>query len=226
MNRFVVALAGVLLVAAACGTGFGGWNRVGSPPYERGSGTAGTETRALTAFHAVAAAQGIAVTVEQGSADSAVIHLDDNLLGHVETVVESGTLHVRLTGNIETHVIARVEVVATTVLDSVSADTGASLDLRHVDATQLGVRASTGARVHLDGRADALDLRVDMGSTAELEDLSVAKATVAIATGSRANVRAEQAVSGSCTVGSTLHLVSHPDSQTVSTDFSSSVVRD
>ena len=214
-------LAAVL--AAACVSGVGPLNRVGSPPYERGSGTAGTETRALAAFHAIEVGQGITATVESGTSDGATVTADDNLLGHVETIVTAGTLQVRITGSIETRLTPTVLVTASGQLDSVTATSAASLEVRHLEVSSLSVQANSAASVRVAGRADRLDLVLDAAGVAELRDLAVVDATVSIGTASRATARIANSVSGSCLTASTLHLVGQPRAQTVTTDITSKV---
>lgn len=221
--RLAAACGLVAVLGAACVSGIGPLNRVGSPPYERGSGTAGTETRTLTQFHAIEVGQGITATVEAGTTDGVTVTADDNLLGHVETFVSGGTLQVRITGSIETRLTPKVVVTASGQLDTVAATSAASVEIRHLEVSSLSVRANSAASVRVAGRADRLDLVLDSAGAAELGDLSVVDATVSIGTASRATARVTNSVSGSCLTASTLHLLGQPRTQSVTTDITSKV---
>ena len=220
--RVLSILVAVPLLVAGC-LASGSFTRIGSPPYERGSGTAATEHRTLAPFHEIDAAQAIQVVVRSGTSDEATVSFDDNLLAHIDTVVEDGILRVRFTGNVETRLVPRVDVVATGHLDGIAADSGASVEARDLDGASLAIRATSAATVRLAGRADRVDLSLDTAGVAELGDLTVADATVQLSTASRATIHAEGSISGSCVLASKLELVGQPRSQTVTTDTTSEI---
>jgi len=220
--RALTMLTAVALLTFGC-VASGGFNRVGMPPYDRGSNTAGAEQRTIGAFHAIEAGQAIKVVVVPGSTDSATVRFDDNLLGHVETIVEDGTLHIRMVGNVETRLTAQVDVVASGDLDRVAADSAATVEAPDLDVESLAVSATSAGTVRLAGHAKTLDLSLDSAGVAELGDLAVVDASVRLATASHATVHAEGSVSGSCLLASSLELVGSPRAQTVSTDVTSTV---
>jgi putative autotransporter adhesin-like protein len=216
---FLIAL---LLLTTGC-VANGGFTRIGSPPYDRGSGTPATEHRTLAAFHAIDAAQAIHVVVVTGPSDEATVRFDDNLLGHVETVVENGTLHIRMAGNVETQLTPQVDVIAAAGLDRIAADSAASVEARDLVVDALAVHATSAGTVRLTGQAAKLDLSLDTAAVAELGELAVTDASVRLATASRATIRAAGSVSGSCLVASSLELVGSPRTQTVSADATSTI---
>jgi len=220
--RALSVLIAAMLLTTGC-VANGGFTRIGSPPYDRGSDALATEQRTLTAFHAIDAAQAIHVVVVAGAADAATVRFDDNLLGHVETVVENGTLHIRMVGNVETRLTPQVDVVASTDLDRIAADSAASVEARDLAVDSLAVQATSAGTVRLAGQAAKLDLSLDAAGVAELGELAVIDASVRLATASRATVRAAGSVSGSCLVASSLDLVGTPRTQTVSTDATSTI---
>jgi hypothetical protein len=218
----VVVLAAALTLAA-CVAGNGGSHRIGSAPYEQGSGTLASETRALPGFHAVSATRGIEVSVSAGESSAATVSGDDNLLAHVTTEVADGTLVVAVEGSIETRSPLRVEVVSATPIDAIAAEVGATLDCEDLQPDTLAVRASSGSSIRAGGRAGSIVVTADTGSTVDLRNVTTADARVGVSTGSTVHVHATDAVSGSCTLGSTLQLHGSPTTVNVAADAGSTV---
>jgi len=226
-NRFnrplIVGLSALAFVAAGCLSSTAPLNRIGSPPYERGSGTSATETRPIVAFHAIEASQGVQVVVESGSNPAVIVTADDNLVSHIATTVVDGTLRIGVTGSIETRLPPKIRVISSGLLDSIIASSAVTVDVRHIEATALIVRATSASTVMVAGKVDRLDLHVEFASTAELSELEVTDAAVSVGSASRATARIANSVSGSCLTASTLELRGRPRSQSVTTDGTSSV---
>ncbi len=219
-----LAMTSALAVSVTgCAVGDGGSTKIGSAPYEQGSGTVATQTRELEAFHAVSASQGVVVFVSTGASNAASVTADDNLLAHVTTDVTDGTLAIAVDGSIETRHPLRVDVTVASPIDAIAADAGASVDCEDLQPASLVIRASSGASVRAGGRATSLELTVDTGSTVDLRDVEVAEARVAVTTGSTAHVHAIESVRGTCMLGSTIRLHGTPAKLAVDTDTSSSV---
>jgi Putative auto-transporter adhesin, head GIN domain len=224
--RLAAALVAVVSIAACSAIGVAGTTRIGSPPYERGSGHATTVSRSLAAFHAVAASQGVRVLLSTGAASGARVTVDDNLADNITTEVRDGTLHVDVSGSIETATPLDVSVTASTPLDGISVGTGASVDVEDLSAAALAVSVSTGARLRAGGRAGTIDLSVDTGATADMRNVEAGSARVHVSTGSTAYINVGASVLGDCTGGSTLHVRGAPATVDVATDVSSSVERE
>ncbi len=224
--RLGAVLAAIVSIAACSAVGVGAMTRVGSPPYERGSGHVTTVSRSLGAFHAVSASQGVRVAVSTGPSSGARVTVDDNLADNITTEVRDGTLHVDVSGSIETATPLDVSVTASAPLDEITVGTGASVDTEDVSAPALSVHVSTGASVRAGGRASSLDLFVNTGATADLRNVQAASAQVHVGTGSTAFVNAGTSVRGDCTGGSTLHVRGAPATLDVASDVSSSVTQD
>ncbi len=220
------ALAILLSIAACSAVGVGGTTRVGSPPYERGSGHVTTVARSLGAFHAVTAAQGVRVALSAGASSGARVTVDDNLADNITTEVRDGILHVEVSGSIETATPLDVAVTTSTPLDGISVGTGASVDTEDVSAGALAVSVSTGASIRAGGRASTIDLSVDTGATADMRNVEAGSAEVHVSTGSTAYVNVGASVRGDCTGGSTLHVRGAPATVDVAADVSSSVERE
>lgn len=222
--RMATALAAaVILTLAACTVTHGGSLKVGSAPYEQGSGRLTTETRPLDDFHAVSATRGVEVLVTTGSSPAATVTADDNLLAHVSTTVASGTLMVAIEGSIETSNPLKVEVTTVSPIDTIAADAGSSVDLEDLHPAALTVRASSGASVRAGGRADSLEVAANAGAIVDLRNVEIEQARVNVSAGSTVHVHASDAVRGSCTLGSTLRLHGTPVTVDVETDGGSTV---
>jgi len=219
-----LALPVVLAMSAgSCALSDGGSTKIGSAPYERGSGTLATETRELGSFHAVSASRGVRVSVSSGPSNAATVTADDNLLAHISTEVTTGELVITVDGSIDTSNPLKVEVTVASQVDSIAADTGASVDCEDLQPSSLVVRATSGASVRAGGRAASLELTADTGSTVDLRNVEVAEAQVTVTTGSTAHVHAMDSVRGTCMLGSTLRLHGSPGTLAVDADTSSTV---
>lgn len=223
---FVPVVAAALLGGCSAINLDNNTTRVGSPPYEKGSGTVATQTRELAAFHAISASQGVTVLVSSGSAAGATVRADDNLLDNVTTAVVNGTLRVEVRGSIETHNRLEVTVTAGGPIDALAADAGSSVDAESLDAGELSVAASSGSTVRGGGRAQSLHVTAAAGSTADLRNVEAGAVHVDASSGSTIRVNASGAVSGTCTAGSTVKVLGKPASVDVSADTSSTVGRE
>jgi hypothetical protein len=223
--RVSAAILAVLLALslAACSVANNDHLRVGSAPYLQGSGNATSETRQLGDFHAITATQGITVFVSGGDAATATVSGDDNLLDHITTEVTDGTLVIAIDGSLETRNPLKVEVAAASPIDAIAADAGSTLDAEDLEVDSLEVRATSGSTVRGGGRTEALSVAATTGSTIDLRNVEATQAQVEVSVGSTAHVRATGAVSGSCTMGSTLQLYGPPATTDVASDAGSTV---
>ncbi len=225
-GRLVTLALAVLVAGGACSAlgGGGALHRVGSAPYDKGSGTVANEARTVAPFRAVSAAQGVTVFLTRGPT-AVKVTADDNLLGHVTTEVHDGTLYVAIAGSVETNHELRADVAAPAV-DAIRADTGATLDTEDLQGEGLQAAAGTGSTVRAGGRAATLDVTASTGSTVDLRNVEATSASVNVSLGSTAFVNVRDAVSGSCSGGSTLHVAGGATTSAVSADSSSTVARD
>jgi Putative auto-transporter adhesin, head GIN domain len=211
------------LIAAGCMTTSPFLTKVGTPPYTAGSGVSASVTRPLSPFTAIRATSAVRVTIVAGDLDEAVVTTDDNLLDAVVTDVRDGTLIVTIEGSIETRLLPTIAVTASGPVDSIVIESAARLTATDLDLGHLSALLSSAATFEASGAVGSLDLDVSSGSTADLHDLVVVDADVSISSGSTATVRVSDTVEGACLTGSTLHLLGHPGSGTVTTDAGSKV---
>ena len=91
-----------------------------------GSGNVVTEKRTIEApFTKIDASTGVEVIVEQGATTEVEVEVDDNLMEHIVTRVENGTLIVKIDGNINTMESAIVRV-STKTIEGLESSSGAT----------------------------------------------------------------------------------------------------
>ena len=228
MSRPVHTLACASLVVAlltiGCTSTTAPLTRVGSPPYEPGSGVAASVTRPLAPFTEIVAISAVRVTLVAGERDEAVVTTDDNLLASVVTEVRDGTLLVTVEGGIETRLLPTIALTASRPVGSFVLEASAELTALDLDLDHLSASLSSATRLESSGRVASLELVVTASSTADLRNLTIETAAVSLTSASTAFARVTGAIHGACLAGSTLHLIGSPSSQGVTTDVSSKVV--
>lgn len=125
----------------------------------RGSGQAGSERRDVGAFDAVSVSGTVDVTVRVGGPASVVVHAERNLLPHVVTVVEDGTLHVCESRDLEPRLPIRVEVT-TPQLDAATVSGSADLAVEGVRSDGFQASVSGSGDLRARGRFGRLEAGV------------------------------------------------------------------
>jgi len=126
-----------------------------------GSGVAATQTRDVAAFQGVELAGGNKVVVHVGGEQSVVVKADDNLLDHVTTEVESGTLVIgNRPGGMTTKSPMSVEVTIPT-LTALTLAGGGNIVVTGIEAESLTVTLSGSGNVTGSGVATSLDVTLD-----------------------------------------------------------------
>lgn len=121
-----------------------------------GSGVAATQTRDVAAFHSVELAGGNNVVIHVGGKQSVVVKADDNLLNHVTTTVQSGTLVIGNTpGSLTAKSPMSIEVAVPT-LDALTLAGGGNIIVNGIDAESLTVALSGSGNVTGSGTATSL----------------------------------------------------------------------
>lgn len=151
----VLALAAV--VCSACGM-------------ITGSGQAVTEQREVPAFSKVSLAYGITGTIDPGMR-RVELTADDNLLPWLETVVEQGTLQVRVQSGVSVRPLINLRVAITNdVFEGLSLSGGATGVGAASPVDTFTLMASGGSRAHVTGlSSQQLVIDLSGGSTATVE---------------------------------------------------------
>lgn len=154
------------------------WSFTATSPEYRGSGTSAREARTVADFTRIEAGGAIHVEVQIGSPRSVSVQADDNLLGHVLTDVDDGTLRLSMrSGSYETKTQILVEVV-TPSLTGLVLDGAAHAAVAGLEGGSLRVAESGAAKVELRGRVDVLD--ADLSGAADLAAYGLDAARVEI----------------------------------------------
>jgi hypothetical protein len=113
-----------------------------------GNGKVKTETRTITEnFNKVNSSRGLEVIVEQASNTEVQVEADENLLKHITTKVENGTLFVSSDENIDSaeKMIVRVKMPEITELESNSGSSIATAAM--IKGTAINVKTSSGSEI-------------------------------------------------------------------------------
>lgn len=145
----------------------------------QGSGTPASETRVLPPFQGVELAGSTKVAVTVGATQKVVVHADDNLVDHVTTAVEHGTLVVRTTGSFTTSAPMRVDVTAPSV-EALTLSGSGLVTADGVDTQALAVELSGSGVLYAHGTVGTLDVSVPGAGDAELGGLTARDAHAAV----------------------------------------------
>lgn len=145
--RGVGALALPLLLASAAAT-----QLVGCGDVVRGDGDGADDPRSVSGFRQVANATALEVQVAVGDAERVVVTCDRNLLEHIETSVDDGTLHIKTRRGAQLRPQGRCAVdVAAPTLEGLRNSGSGSLTMRGPAPGLASVQASGSGKVAVDG---------------------------------------------------------------------------
>jgi Putative auto-transporter adhesin, head GIN domain len=149
----------------------------------QGSGVAATDTRDLPPFGAVELVGSNIVTIRVGEEQSVVVRADDNLINHVTTAVQDGSLVI---GNIPGSYTAKSPMSVTVSVPSLDALTltgSGVIAVTDIEASSLTVRLPGSGVLRASGAATRLDVTLGGSGDAQLEQL-VASDVRAVVSGS------------------------------------------
>lgn len=189
-TRFVTAAAAAILFA---GPALASW---GWGPGIQGDGKKITEQRNVPPFERIELRGAIDANVKVGPAQAVALTIDSNLMPHVRTRVENGTLIVDTDASLRWDGEARAEISVPRLRglstggsgdarieggsgEDLELSSSGSGDIRwRGEAKALTVRTSGSADVTLAGRADTLEAATSGSGDVEGEDFTVRDATV------------------------------------------------
>ncbi len=195
-----------------------------------GSGNVVTEKRTIDApFTKIDASSGVEVIVEQGAATEVEVEVDDNLMEHIVTRVENGTLIVKIEGNINTMESAIVRV-RTKTIEGLESSSGATIRSKStLRGTNLKVKSSSGSTINTDleyekvscesssgseiklsGKALALDTKSSSGSEIDAKDLAANEITAQSTSGSNTTVNPIVLLNAKASSGSSIDYIKEP----------------
>lgn len=195
-----------------------------------GSGNVVTEKRNIEAsFTKIAASSGVEVIVEQGTPTEVEVEVDDNLLEHIITRVENGTLIVKIEGNINTMESAIVRVKTSTI-NGLESSSGASIRTNNkLSGADVAIKTSSGSTINVDleyekvscestsgseikvsGKALALETKSSSGSEIEAQDLAANEIFAQSTSGSSTIVNPIVLLNAKASSGSSIEYVKDP----------------
>ena len=161
-----------------------------------GSGRPATQQRAVQGIYGIAVSVPAEVVVKQGQQEGLSITADDNLLQHIETVVENGTLHIRPRdqASLSARTPIRVEVTARSpqvlAVSGTARIAASSLALRHVEA-----KVSGSGRIDVSGATPDFSAHISGSGEVNAARLAAQDGNVAISGSGRIRLSAQRNVS-------------------------------
>ena len=195
-----------------------------------GSGNVVIEKRTIDApFTKIDASAGVEVIVEQGATTEVEVEVDDNLMEHIVTKVENGTLIVKIDGNINTMESAIVRV-STKTIEGLESSSGATVRSKNtLKGTILALKSSSGSTINTDleyekvssestsgseiklsGKALTLDTKSSSGSEIDAKDLAANEITAQSTSGSNTTVNPIVLLNAKASSGSSIDYVKEP----------------
>jgi hypothetical protein len=178
--------------------GFGGFG-----PTLVGSGRLKSESRSAGSFHRIDVGGAMDVTVKVGPKQSIEITADDNLLSHIRSRVDGGTLIIDIKGSTSSTSQIRVAITVPS-LDAVEASGATKFTIQGLHTTKFAVEASGASHVHAAGSANVLNIEASGASKVDLSSISATTAQVEASGASNVRVQASQAIEGSLSGASNL----------------------
>ncbi len=134
-----------------------------------GNGNVKKETRSISqTFTKVSANRGIDVTITQGDQVSVEVEADENLLKHITTTVENGTLVITSDENIDSAEMETVRVTLPTIT-GLEATSGADLNSTNtLKGSNIVIESTSGSEIELILEYEAVKSETTSGSSTKL----------------------------------------------------------
>jgi len=130
-----------------------------------GSGNIITEKRNVNQkFTKISTSSGVNVILEQGSPTMVEVETDDNLIEHVVTEVENGTLVVKIQGNISMMTSINVRIKTETI-SSLESTSGSSIKSKNtINGSSIALKSSSGSEIKVDLEYESVSCESSSGS--------------------------------------------------------------
>lgn len=181
-TKLLIATTVALLFASCNGNNFTGI---------KGNGNVQTEKRTITEkFTKISVSRGLEVILEQANSVSVEVEADQNLLSHITTKVENGTLVITSDVNIYTADAETIRVKMP-VIEALEATSGSNIKSNGTlkstsNATTFKAKTSSGSEIDATLEMDAIDAESTSGSTITLSGKTL-KFSAASSSGSELN---------------------------------------
>lgn len=195
-----------------------------------GNGNVKTETRTITEkFDKINSNRGIEVIVEQDSTAEVIVEADENLLKHITTKVENGTLVISSDENIDSAEKMIVHV-KTAKINGLEATSGSSIATKStIKGTSIQVKTSSGSEIkalveydkvvtestsgstiNISGKALNVSTASSSGSTTNASDLMANEVDSESTSGSSTDVHALVKLNAKASSGSSIDYKGNP----------------
>jgi hypothetical protein len=191
------------------------------------AGAASAETRDISGFTEVSAADRIEVEVSIGDRYSVQVTGAD--ADKVTTRVDDGRLIIRRTNRPfwgGTPAIDATVRVTAPQIDSLASSRGAELRATGLNARSMSLAAAMGGTLHAEGACTNLDASAAMGGSIRAEDLRCETADISAAMGGDARVYASNHFDASAAMGGSVNVAGGADGGDINTTMGGSVDRD
>lgn len=200
-----------------------------------GSGNIITEKRKINeTFTKISTSTGVNVIVEQGSPSEVEVETDDNLMEHIITKVENGTLIIKIDGDID--FMSKINVrVKTEIISGLEATSGSSITSKNtLNGTSIAIKSSSGSEINVDleyenvkcestsgsdievsGKALQLETKSSSGSDIDAENLAANEVYAQSTSGSSTTVNPIVKLDGKASSGSSINYVKEPKTVTI-----------
>lgn len=194
----IIIAAAVALLFSSCGNGI--FNGI------KGTGNVQKEMRSVSGkFTKISVSRGIEVIVEQGNDALIEVETDQNLLKHIITKVENGTLVVTSDENIYSADAETVHVKLP-IIDGLETTSGSNIKCKSIlKGTNIAIKSSSGSEIEAALEYDTISSESTSGSSINLSGKTLkstsqsSSGSTIDATGLLANEVVAEATSGSST---------------------------
>lgn len=179
-TKFLVTIILTLLITS-CNFNFNGIS---------GNGNVTTEKRTINEpFTKIQAKRGVEVILQQNDEVDVEVEADENLIPHIKTTVENGTLVITTDENIGNYEALTIKVKLPT-LEGIEASSGATVTNNNVLlGKQLAVSTSSGSEVEINAEYDTFTTDASSGSNQTLSGKAL-KFTATTSSGSEIDAEA------------------------------------
>lgn len=188
----------------------------------QGSGAPIEETRDVGAFDHVEVRAGLEADVAPG-AQRVWIRGDDNVVPHVTTRVNGGTLVIEPDADFDPATPVRIEVRAPN-LAGVQLRAGGRLVVHDLATPRFELAGAAGGDVVASGEVGALALSLSAGGTIDATKVHATSATIDASAGGTIDTRVSGAARGTVTSGSDVRVHGRPTTRAVATTSGGTVV--
>jgi Putative auto-transporter adhesin, head GIN domain len=195
-----------------------------------GNGNVKTETRDITEkFTKISSNRGIEVIVDQDATTEIQVEADENLLQHITTKVENGTLVIssdenidsaeKLIVHVKTPTINGLEATSGSTISTKKTITGNAIQIKSssgseinaiVEYDKVATESTSGSNIEVSGKALNLNTSTSSGSTTDAGDLIANDVVAESSSGSSTEVHAAVVLSAHASSGSSIEYNGSP----------------